>query len=460
MPDAIAVAATPAPAAGLSRRVAVTVGVVAALLAARWIELPLLDPATLAMIAGPRFGRGALLSPVALQLTPFVSAYLLVELVALVHPGLRRLRNGPSRDRLRLTRYAWGAGVLLAVIQGWGIATYLQTVRGWSDATLLEPGLLPRAVVALTLAAGAVVAAWGAVLVSWHGLGNGFAVLLAADAILSLGRSLWSGIAGGGRLGDTGLLAAIALVVVVPLVLARRAREGGGTAFLACGIVPVLAPSLALGALASLSAWAPSLDPAARALQGDGWALVAADVALVAAVALVLARLLSPPRAVAAARGRAGIAGGAEGLDAVDAARAAGRRSVAAVVGVALVPTVAALLGVSFPISADALVALATVIAVAADLRAEARARAASPALVCARPLYRVHAVAPALAALAAAGIPAFARARHYRGLFHLFAPWAPVEILVAPGHAGDAEAICEHVEVGEGAEPLVATSP
>lgn len=461
MPDAIAASATAAPASGVPRRVAVTFGVVVALFAARWIDLPLLDPEAIRFVAGPGgAGRaGGLLSPVSLQLNPFVSAYLLVEVLALVHPGLRVLRHGGARDRLRLTRFAWGAGVLLAVIQGWGLATYLQSVRGMSGTPMLEPGLLPRAVVALTLAAGAVVTAWGAVLISWHGLGNGFAVLLAAETAVSLARGVASGAWGGGAvLGETGRLALVVLGVVVPLVAARLARDGGpgGMPLLTCGITPVLAPAWALALVVALSAWVPSLEPAASAWRDGGWGPIAVEVALAAAVAMTFARLFCPPVAVAAAFAR-----GAPGEVRVDAAaaRSANRRAVGFVIGLVMVPFVLSELG-SVVFHPSFLVAVATVVAVAADLRAEARARAAVPGAVCARAVYRVYAVAPALAALAAAGIPAFARSRRYRGLFHFFAPWAPVEILVAPGRAADAEALCEHVEVGEGAEPLVPTSP
>ena len=54
--------------------------------------------------------------------------------------------------------------------------------------------------------------------------------------------------------------------------------------------------------------------------------------------------------------------------------------------------------------------------------------------------------MAPVLAALEATGIPAFPRARAYRTLFHFFAPWAPVELLVPDARAEEAERICARV--------------
>ncbi len=68
--------------------------------------------------------------------------------------------------------------------------------------------------------------------------------------------------------------------------------------------------------------------------------------------------------------------------------------------------------------------------------------------LVPACELHRVYAVEPALAALAAAGIPAFARTRHFRALSHFFGPYAPIEILVPLERAAEADALCANVVV------------
>jgi hypothetical protein len=306
-------------------------------------------------------------------------------------------------------------------------------------------------VVAVTLVAGTLVTAWGAVLISWHGVGNGFAILFAVDAIeqLVLGASA-AGARSAGAWSETAALFAICLVVVVPLVLARQRRDAEASPqmpLFTCGLAVAQAPSVLLAAIAQVAALA-SVDlhgPWARAGAVEH-AIVEVGVAAVAAV--LFARLFCPADAVVGAFRRAG----ADGEDAggVRAAlRAANRRSVAMVVGLVLASELALLLDVPVRVGAQAVLLVAIVLAVAADLRGEVRARALHPALVCARPLHRVYAVAPALEALAAAGIPACARGRHYRGLFHFFAPWAPAEILVPPERAEEAAAICARVEVG-----------
>lgn len=100
----------------------------------------------------------------------------------------------------------------------------------------------------------------------------------------------------------------------------------------------------------------------------------------------------------------------------------------------------------SVVVSTRTVFAVAVVLAVASDGWGEIRARAGAPALVSVCALHRMYLVEPALRALSSAGIVAHARARRYRMLFHFFAPWTPVEVLVPPERAAEAEALCAHV--------------
>jgi hypothetical protein len=366
-----------------------------------------------------------------------------------VDPSLRTLRHGSARERARLTRAAWAVALGIAALQGWGIASYLQTLRGVNGFELVEWGLLPRVVIAGTLVAGTLASGTLAALVSRHGHGNGFAILFAVDAFGSLLRLAFAALKQPQATWSEGpVLVALALAVVLPLVLARRRREAAASAprlpFPTCGLAVVQAPAVLLGFLAKLSLWVVAVRPLASALSGNGWVLAAADVAIVVALAALFARLFCPPAAVQRAFLRAGAPGAGAVLDALTSAN---RRSIAAVGAVALAPIASALLGAPIEVPAAGILALAILVAVARDLRAEAafRRRVAAP-VATALPVHRVYAVEPALQALAAAGIPAFPRALRYRTLFHFFAPWAPVEMLVPVGREPEAEEICARV--------------
>jgi hypothetical protein len=58
--------------------------------------------------------------------------------------------------------------------------------------------------------------------------------------------------------------------------------------------------------------------------------------------------------------------------------------------------------------------------------------------------VHRVYEVEPALAALSAAGIPAWARGVHARSTLHFFAPYFPIELMVPPERSAEAHALLE----------------
>jgi preprotein translocase subunit SecY len=221
------ITAAPSVSTGIGRRAVVTAGAVALLVVGEHVPLPFIEWNEIRFLAryGPAF---KLLSPLALGVMPFFTAFLLVECVAEVVPRLRRLRHGSATERASLTRAASIFAVALAAMQGWGIATYLQTVRDTHGYPLLEYGLGNVLGVTGALVLGTVAAGCAAVLVSRHGLGNGFAVLFAAGAlqtVLELGKSIL--LQPTGSWSDVTLVMGLALVVAVPLVAAHQRRHGG-----------------------------------------------------------------------------------------------------------------------------------------------------------------------------------------------------------------------------------------
>jgi preprotein translocase subunit SecY len=391
------------------------------------------------------------ISPLALGIAPFFVAFLLVECVAVVTPRLRRLRHGSATERAQLTRAAWVVAVLLAAAQGWAAATYMQTLRGPSGYPLLDYGLESVLGVAAALVLGTISAGLVAVLVSRHGLGNGFAVFFGVAALESLvgssrsmlaqPREAWT---------DASLLFGLTLLVIVPLVVVRLRSKAPGlrVPIPTCGLIPVQLTGAILLFPATLAASFPVLAPLAKELRLATNVRTAAGPFLAAALAVFLSRVFCPSHAVIRAfqrsRPRAYKGEGAAGVE--RALSVANRYSAALVVGLVLLPTVATWLGAPVLITVSAGYSVALLIAIALDLVDEAKARAGVGALVTARVLHRAYAVEPALLALADAGITGFARTLRYRTLFHAFAPYAPIEILVPPERAAEADAICARI--------------
>jgi preprotein translocase subunit SecY len=164
------------------------------------------------------------LSILSLSITPYVTAALLLQVVAMVSRRLRALADD-ERGRITLERSTLGVTVLLALFQSYGVASALEEV-----ATVVpEPGLLFRLTTMLTLTAGTLFLAWLAGQITARGLGNGIALLIAAGIV----NTLPGGIAGLLELARQGAIAPIAVpviglvaaVLVALVVVAERSRR-------------------------------------------------------------------------------------------------------------------------------------------------------------------------------------------------------------------------------------------
>jgi hypothetical protein len=325
----------------------------------------------------------------------------------------------------------------------------------------LSDGALPGALVALTLVAGSAALAWVASLAGRHGLTNGYATLLAADALASTfatvtGAATFAAATSGAGFGWALALAVrllvlvLAVVAVVAALLGNERAPAGGAAWPwlrdpASGLVPLSLATPLLLVPTALSGWIPSL----RGLPGGipGALYHGLRFALAVALALLLARLFNRPAKVAEVWGRLPDAppGAAEREARASAALRVARIRAATLVGLLVLASALLTMG-SF------LESLAFAAAAVADALGEWRARSSRPDLVSVWPEPRLYAADAALAALSGAGIPAFARGAHYRTLGRFLAPYVPVEILVPAGRAPEAEALLKRVLAGDGA--------
>jgi preprotein translocase subunit SecY len=200
------------------------------------IPLPGVDAAAWAQIfamqSGGMIGQadalsgGALrrLSILSLSIAPYVTAAVILQVLAMVSRRLRALADD-ERGRARLEQATLVVTVLLATLQSYGIAVGLEGV-----ATVVpEPGFLFRLTTVLTLTAGTLVLAWIASQITARGLGNGIALIIAAGIVNSLPRAI-AGLIELSRQGaiDAVALPAAALVtagLIVLVVVAERSRR-------------------------------------------------------------------------------------------------------------------------------------------------------------------------------------------------------------------------------------------
>ncbi len=239
---------------GLSKRLGLTLAAMVAVTALAWLPHPLVDTQAAAAFLGTPIQAG----PFALGLGPLVTAFVLVELGALILPFTRHRRRRDPILRRRLWMIAAVMALGLAWLQGLSLAWVLENMNyghgggpmgaygGWGPEIVARPGWAFR-----LATAGMCVVGTGliAVLVRWldrRGLGPGMAALLLAET----GALLARGMVQQGRmvaLGESNLfftllllLALSALAVGTVWLLGRRLEGAAGlpAALPTCGLMP------------------------------------------------------------------------------------------------------------------------------------------------------------------------------------------------------------------------------
>jgi len=98
------------------------------------------------------FSGGALqrFTVFALGIMPYISASIIMQLLATVYPPLEAMRKEGEAGRRKITQYTRYGTVVLAFVQAVGIAIALEAQAG----LVLEPGYLFRFTTAVTLVTG------------------------------------------------------------------------------------------------------------------------------------------------------------------------------------------------------------------------------------------------------------------------------------------------------------------
>jgi len=157
------------------RRLFVTLAVLFALRAGYSVPLPLLS---VALSPDPSNWRNVV-SVFAIGLTSFYTALILLEFVKMGWPSLRRWENQP-RNAGKLARWTFLAALALSAVHSYVLVQNLKALPlayGAPENTLAAT---------VSLVAGTALVGWLIRIISFHGLGNGFWVLYAAQQVSGL----------------------------------------------------------------------------------------------------------------------------------------------------------------------------------------------------------------------------------------------------------------------------------
>ena len=130
------------------------------------------------------FSGGALqrFSILALGITPYISASIIMQLASVVVPTLEALKKEGEAGRRKITQYTRYGTLVLAFFQAVGIAIALESQPG----LVMDPGLTFRIITAVTLVTGTMFLMWLGEQITERGLGNGISILIFAGIVAGL----------------------------------------------------------------------------------------------------------------------------------------------------------------------------------------------------------------------------------------------------------------------------------
>ena len=139
------------------------------------------------------FSGGAMsqLSIFALGIMPYISASIILQLMAVVIPSLERLQKEGEQGRRKINQYTRYGTVLLSLFQGFAIASWLESLSaGAAKGMVLEGGIGFKLLAVLALTTGTSFLMWLGEQITERGIGNGISLIIFAGIVASLPDAL------------------------------------------------------------------------------------------------------------------------------------------------------------------------------------------------------------------------------------------------------------------------------
>jgi preprotein translocase subunit SecY len=211
----------------LKKRILFTLGALIVYRIGTYIPLPGINPeafsqqfqsqtggllGTLNIFAGGAVERMAIF---ALNIMPYISASIIVQLMTSVIPSLEKLKKEGEQGRRQINQYTRYLTVGLATLQGYFIAINLQNSTG-GIPIVAEPGPFFLITAVVTLVGGVMFLLWLGEQITARGIGNGVSLIIFAGIVAELPRAAAGLLAlGRGTAGAQSLPIGVVILVIV-----------------------------------------------------------------------------------------------------------------------------------------------------------------------------------------------------------------------------------------------------
>jgi len=207
----------------LKKRIWFTIGVLIVYRLGTYIPLPGINPAVMAEFAkshgGGIFGMvdmfsgGALsrMSIMALNIMPYISASIIVQLMTAIAPQFEALKKEGESGRRKLNQYTRYLTVLIAVLQSYGVAVGLESLQETAGSAVMDPGIFFRFSTVITIVGSTLFLMWLGEQITSRGIGNGISLVIFAGIVANLPSSIINAL----ELGRTGALSYLFILFIL-----------------------------------------------------------------------------------------------------------------------------------------------------------------------------------------------------------------------------------------------------
>jgi preprotein translocase subunit SecY len=147
----------------------------------------------------------------ALNIMPYISASIIMQLLTAVSPTLEQLKKEGESGRKKINQYTRYGTVLLAAVQAFGIAVGLEASTG----VVANPGFLFRFSTVVTLTGGTIFLMWLGEQITARGVGNGISLIIFSGIVANLPIALVQML----ELGRTGQTSALFILILLALAV-------------------------------------------------------------------------------------------------------------------------------------------------------------------------------------------------------------------------------------------------
>ncbi|WP_316977237.1 preprotein translocase subunit SecY [Shumkonia mesophila] len=159
------------------------------------------------------FAGGALrrMTIFALNIMPYISASIIMQLLTAVSPQLEALKKEGEAGRKKINQYTRYGTVLITALQGYGIAVGLESMTSTAGAAVLDPGVFFRFTTVVTLIGGTMFLMWLGEQITQRGVGNGISLIIFAGIVANLPNAL----VGTLEMGRTGAISTLFVIFLL-----------------------------------------------------------------------------------------------------------------------------------------------------------------------------------------------------------------------------------------------------